>query len=876
MKAEFTVALLAAAMLCVSAMAQENTAEDWFSKGQELQRNDSHEEALQAYEKAIQIDPESARAWMGKGNALLSLKRYNESMEAYERAVEILNGSQKDDPEDAEAWWLKAESLDSMGRSDAALEAYDRVIALNSSKALGAWIRKSDIFASLGRYNESVEAFDGALNLLPTQDKQSIMSLWWARGIDIYHNAWIADGQILRTASAWRNQSTGAIENIMLVNSDFTAAWQRPTMGKAVSADGKPLGRHDEALQSSGANWAQYGFPGPKEAAQENTADSWMKKGYELMGNRSYEEAIKAMQKAVELDPENATLWDAKAQSLAFAVSFSGNLSEYNESLNAEDKAIELDPDNSTLLVHKGFLLANLADISGRGNESLYEDAIKEFDKAILLNPQDKEAWNWKGMVLDTRLNRTSEALAAYDKVIEIGGTNASDKVLLANAWSAKGGALAKLGRDDESTAAFDNAIELNPLNAASIWYMRAATINASGKYDEAVKAYDKVIALSQDNVTTALAYGGRGAALIKLGKYNEAVTAYDKAIQLFPLEQMGGLAWYKKGVALKALGKQSEADAAFAKAKELGYEVPNDSEDNSSSTPVKMLAITSIKATGEDEFVEIANSRTVAQSLNGWTLNISDGSNQSIALPDFTLGPDERINVHLGRGESSKTDIYLNSAIALNDTAGNITLKDETEKDVASFGYRVEPNGSLTGIMTAEGEFSYPQSDSNEVKMAVREAGSGPYVAERTEYELDAAYNWVDKGNVLAEQGNYEEAIKALDNATELNPQDKHIWMSKGLIFAAHLGRYNESIEAYEWAIQIDLKDADAWFGKGAALNKTGRYEEAIQALNRATDLNPKLVAAWKVTGDALKALGRNSEADAAYDKAKELGYQG
>ncbi len=31
-----------------------------------------------------------------------------------------------------------------------------------------------------------------------------------------------------------------------------------------------------------------------------------------------------------------------------------------------------------------------------------------------------------------------------------------------------------------------------------------------------------------------------------------------------------------------------------------------------------------------------------------------------------------------------------------------------------------------------------------------------------------------------MAEQGNYDEAIKALDNATELDPQDKHIWMSK------------------------------------------------------------------------------------------------
>jgi len=323
------------------------------------------------------------------------------------------------------------------------------------------------------------------------------------------------------------------------------------------------------------------------------------------------------------------------------------------------------------------------------------------------------------------------------------------------------------------------------------------------------------------------------------------------------------------------ALADREEArDDLQSSAEELGYKVQNESDADTSSAP-KMLAITSIKATGEDEFVVIANSRSVAQNIEGWTLDISDGRNQSILLPDFALGPEKKINVHLGKGESNETDIFLNSAVILNDTAGNVTLKDETGMDEASFGYRIEPDGSVTGIMTAKGEFSYPP-DQNKAKMVVREAGSGPYVTERTEYEPEAAYNWVDKGNALAEQGNYEEAIKALDNATKLNPQDKHIWMSRGLIFAAHLGRYNESIEAYERAIQIDPEDADAWFGKGAALNKTGRYEEAIQALNRATDLNPKLVAAWKVTGDALKALGRNSEADAAYARAEEMGYQG
>ena len=166
--------------------------------------------------------------------------------------------------------------------------------------------------------------------------------------------------------------------------------------------------------------------------AQENTSNGWLKKGYELMANGSYEEAAKAIQKSIELTPTptNATLWDAEASSFALAATLSGNRSEYNEYLKAQDKAIELDPKNSTLLVHKGFLIANLADVFGHQNENIYEDAVKEFDKAILLDPQNKDAWNWKGMVLDSRLNRYDEALTAYDKAIEIGGTNASDNVL--------------------------------------------------------------------------------------------------------------------------------------------------------------------------------------------------------------------------------------------------------------------------------------------------------------------------------------------------------------------------------------------------------------------------------------------------------------
>ena len=125
-----------------------------------------------------------------------------------------------------------------------------------------------------------------------------------------------------------------------------------------------------------------------------------------------------------------------------------------------------------------------------------------------------------------------------------------------------------------------------------------------------------------------------------------------------------------------------------------------------------------------------------------------------------------------------------------------------------------------------------------------------------------NTSYGWIDKGNDLAEQGSYDEAVKALDKATKLESSGQTYLDVQGPDPRSSHGQINKSIEAYERAIQIDPNDADAWFGKDAALNK-------------ATDLDPKLVAARKVKGDALRALGRNSGADAAFAKAEELRYK-
>jgi len=90
-----------------------------------------------------------------------------------------------------------------------------------------------------------------------------------------------------------------------------------------------------------------------------------------------------------------------------YALSQSGNA---DDALKAFDKAIELNPQNSTTWKDKGVALSILKK---------YDEAIKALDKAIEINPHDLYAWGNKWLALG-QLGKSDEAMKAYDKALEI------------------------------------------------------------------------------------------------------------------------------------------------------------------------------------------------------------------------------------------------------------------------------------------------------------------------------------------------------------------------------------------------------------------------------------------------------------------------
>ena len=528
---------------------------------------------------------------------------------------------------------------------------------------------------------------------------------------------------------------------------------------------------------------------------------------------------------------DTAEDWVAKGQELMM----NGSL---EEAIAAYDRAIDLDPDDAEAWVGRGYAQSRLAFLAEE--PAMYNESLLSFERAIELNRSYSSAWSGKSYVLSI-MERYDEAIEAYDASLEMDPQQPWVLVGKANA-------LWKLGRQNESMEAYDAAVDAasEDVEKAFVWFERAHLFAEEGDYNETMKALERAIELAPEDKNFWI----NGGVLLSahLGRYEEALIYFDKGLQIDPedvdawfskgsvlltmeryddaltsLDEVTDLdpnrseAWYKKGQALEALGRSDEADLAFERARELGFEV----------APSSSLALKNVVSVGEDEFIEMANDGDETEIFEGLILTI-DGA-ESVVIPDFTLDPGERIRFHLGEGESNETDVFLKSDLDLDDISGNLTLRDST------------------GTLDKFAAYWTPEKTS--------------------EY-------WIEKGQQLQSAESYEDALDALNNATDIDPQSAMAWFTKAQILGQNLGRYNESLEACEKAIEIEPENPDSWQLRGLILMNLGRDEEALAAFEEAIDIDPQNGRSWYLKGNLLRYLGRDTEAEEAFERAEELGF--
>lgn len=128
---------------------EPDSAHAWSNKGALLGRLRRYKEAMVCQNKALDIDAHFAYAWHGQGRVLVGLKRYHEAVKAFDRALEV-------DPAFSAALGAKGHALELAGLCEDALRCYKDVIEMD-------WIN-AEAFAGMGRCLHELDRLDEAID----------------------------------------------------------------------------------------------------------------------------------------------------------------------------------------------------------------------------------------------------------------------------------------------------------------------------------------------------------------------------------------------------------------------------------------------------------------------------------------------------------------------------------------------------------------------------------------------------------------------------------------------------------------------------------------------------------------------------------------
>lgn len=531
-------------------MTTKNTTLYWIEKAFE---NPSKSKAIAGFDKIIKAYPKDAWALYRKGWILSDAGRYDES-------TDILKESIKADPYFASPWNSIGNNFWDLDKYDKALEAYEKAIQLRPNKGL-YWFNKGDALLELGRTSEADEAYAKASelgygNFTPTSKAISNGSALAPKSSTFVKDHIMASN----VDESTNNVITRAYE---FSNTD-SKAYSWLSLGKAgngavnwmwYSPDGDLYRTETVDIPTpSGDYWPSYNvwsyiyiagdnaakLPGdwhvdvyldgqkefteyfsitgdrlaaasrkqsPTPVDEQSEAVSWLNQGIALGNLGKYDEAIKAFDKAIDINPQYEAAWYLKGAAL-------NRQGMYNESIQAYDKAIEINPRNESAWHGIGITLGNLGK---------YDEAVQAFDRAIDINPGNAVGWYLKGAALDQQ-GKYDEAIQAVDKAIEI-NPQSSD------AWYIKGLVLEDQGKSDEAIQAYDNSTQIDPQNADA-WYNKGEALYWLKKYNDSIQAVDKAIGI---NPQDADAWYLKSLALDDLGKRNESDIAYNKSIEIDP-----------------------------------------------------------------------------------------------------------------------------------------------------------------------------------------------------------------------------------------------------------------------------------------------------------------------------------------------------
>jgi protein O-mannosyl-transferase len=195
----------------------------------------------------------------------------------------------------------------------------------------------------------------------------------------------------------------------------------------------------------------------------------------------------------------------------------------------------------------------NLGDFLARQGQT--DEAIAQFEKALEIKPDEAQThFTLANSLLEK--GSVDQAIAEFQKALEI-------QPDFAEAHNNLGNALLKRGKLEEAGGHFQMALQIKPdyvdarINLGYVFLQM-------GKLDDAITQYQEALELKPDN---AQAHNNLGNTLLKKGRVDEAMVHFHAAAQISPAY---ATPHFNLGEALRQKGRSDDAIAEYQKALQI------------------------------------------------------------------------------------------------------------------------------------------------------------------------------------------------------------------------------------------------------------------------------------------------------------------
>ena len=360
--------------------AEDAEAEWWCNYGILLNEEHRYDDAIAAYDKAIEINPDFANSYWNKSHTFWLAQRYEEAEASALKGTEL-------DPKVAEAWLNLGTAQVKLDKKEEAIKSWEKVLGINPDFVF-ALNNMGNVLRELGQLEAAIEKCRRALELDPE----------FAQAMNNLATALLDKGEF-EEAEEWYRKAILRQPDYVEAHNNLSIALIRQN-------------RIEEAIVE--ARYAVSFNPSYAEGYINLSG------AYKALGNMK--EAERAIQKASVLKPDSVEVRVDLADILFMQ-------DRYGDAEIELENARNLSPD--TPRVH-----LKLASVLERGNK--IEEALEAVKKAVELNPEMPEAHLLAGNICYVS-NQTEDALKHFNKTLELRPDHPAALISLAELYMSLG-----------------------------------------------------------------------------------------------------------------------------------------------------------------------------------------------------------------------------------------------------------------------------------------------------------------------------------------------------------------------------------------------------------------------------------------------------